>query len=189
MDNKLAVLKKFFRKNHRLPSYTEMLKMFGFASKKAVYDVIQNFIKEGWLKKINNKLAPTSAFFSLPLYGIVKAGFPILAEEDKQYLTLDEYLIEDPNSSFLLKVSGDSLMNIGIFDGDIVVIKKNSTAFSGEVVLAEIDKEWTLKIYKKDRKKNTAYLEPANPKYPLLYPERELVIHGIVKGVIRKLVN
>jgi len=189
MDSKLAVLKKFFRKNHRLPSYTEMLKMFGFASKKAVYDVIQNLIKEGLLKKINNKLAPTSAFFSLPLYGIVKAGFPILAEEDKQYLTLDEYLIDDPNTSFLLKVSGDSLMNIGIFDGDIVVIKKNNTAFSGEVVLAEIDKEWTLKIYKKDLKKNIVYLEPANPKYPLLYPERELVIHGIVKGVIRKMIN
>jgi len=189
MDNKLAALKKFFRKNHRLPSYAEMLKIFGFASKKAVYDVIQNFIKEGLLKKINNKLAPTSAFFSLPLYGVVKAGFPILAEEDKQYLTLDEYLIEDPNSSFLLKVSGDSLMNIGIFDGDIVVIQKKALAYSGEVVLAEIDKEWTLKIYKKDLKKKISYLEPANPKYPLLYPQRELIIHGIVKGVIRKMVN
>ena len=63
------------------------------------------------------KLAPTSQFFSLPLLGLVKAGFPILAEEDKKYLTLDEYLIEDPISSFLLTVSGDSLIELGIFEG------------------------------------------------------------------------
>jgi repressor LexA len=189
MDTKLTILKKFFRRNHRLPSYKEMLKLFGFASKKAVYDVIQNFIKAGWLKKIDNKLAPTQAFFSLPLYGIVKAGFPILAQEDRQYMSLDEYLIEDPNRSFLLKVSGDSLLNIGIFDGDIVVVEKKALAYPGDIVLAEIDKEWTLKIYKKDLKKKTVYLEPANPKYPLLYPQRELVIHGVVKGVIRKIIN
>jgi repressor LexA len=104
-------------------------------------------------------------------------------------MSLDEYLIEDPNRSFLLKVSGDSLLNIGIFDGDIVVVEKKALAYPGDIVLAEIDKEWTLKIYKKDLKKKTVYLEPANPKYPLLYPQRELVIHGVVKGVIRKIIN
>jgi len=117
---RLSIVKKFYRKNKRLPSYSEMLKLFNLSSKKAIFDIVQKFIEENFFQKIAGKLAPTSKFFSLPLLGVIKAGFPILAEENRDYLTLDEYLIEDPTSSFLLKVSGDSLVGIGIFEGDLV---------------------------------------------------------------------
>lgn len=182
----LSSLKSFYSKYRRLPSYSEMLKLFGFASKKAVFDVIQRLIEEGFLNKNNRKLSPTSSFFAIPLYGVVKAGYPILTEENKQYLTLDEYLIEDPISSFLLKVSGDSLFDIGIFDGDIVIIERKKEAKPGDIVLAEIDSEWTLKILRKDRKKQMLYLEAANDKYPPFYPKRELKIYGVVKASVRK---
>ncbi|KKQ01597.1 MAG: polymerase V subunit protein [Candidatus Roizmanbacteria bacterium GW2011_GWA2_36_23] len=184
--DKLQSVKKFYRKYRRLPSYSEMLKLFGFSSKNAVFKIVQKWMDEGLIKKINNKLAPTSKFFSLPFLGIIKAGFPILAEEDKNYLTLDEYLIEDPQSAFLLKVSGDSLSGIGIFEGDIVIIERKRQAITGDVVLAQIDKEWTLKILKKDRIKQLSYLEAANPKYPAFYPKQELQIFGVVKAVVRK---
>ena len=187
MREKLSQLKKFYRKFKRLPSYSEMLKIFGFSSKNAVFKIIKNLINEGFIKKENKKLAPTSKFFALPLLGQIKAGFPILAEEDRNYLTLDEYLIEDPNSSFLLKVSGDSLSGVGIFDGDIVIIERKKEASPGAIVLAQIDKEWTLKILKQDRKQHLFYLEAANPKYPPLIPRQELQIFGVVKAVIRKL--
>ncbi|MEO6509209.1 MAG: S24 family peptidase [Patescibacteria group bacterium] len=185
----LAKLKTFYKKNRRLPSYSEMGKLFGFASKKSVFDIVHRWIEEGFLQKINEKLSPTTKFFSLPLLGIIKAGFPILAEENKQYLSLDDYLIEDPQSSFLLKVSGDSLIDEGIYDGDIVIIERKKDANAGDIVLAEIDKEFTLKILKKDPVRRISYLQAANPNYPAFYPKFELNIHGVVKGVVRKLYN
>lgn len=187
MINRIDSLKRFYKKNRRLPSYREMLTLFGLSSKNAVFRIVSKWIEEGVLQKIDGKLSPTSRFFSLPLLGFVKAGFPILSEENKKYLTLDEYLIEDPVSSFLLTVSGDSLIELGIFDGDIVIIEKKRNATSGDIVLAEIDRQWTLKILRRDLAKKSHYLESANPKYPPFYPKEELKIHGIVKAVVRKI--
>lgn len=182
----LGLVKKFYRKHRRLPSYSEMLKLFGFASKNAVYKIVQKWLDAGLLKKEGGKFAPSSKFFALPLLGLVKAGFPILADENKEYLSIDEYLIEDPASSFLLKVSGDSMEGMGIFEGDIVIINKKNQAKNNDVVLAQIDREWTLKILKHDRSDQSRYLLAANPKYPPLYPKQELQIFGVVKGVIRR---
>lgn len=186
-NDRLDILKKFFKKNRRLPSYSEMLKLFDFSSKNAVFKLINKWVKANFFKKENGKLSPTSKFFALPLLGNIKAGFPILSEENKNYLTLDDYLIENPSSSFLLKVSGDSMTGVGIFEGDIVIVEKRKDAYTGDIVLAQIDNEWTLKILKKDRLKRTIFLEAANPRYPRFYPKSELQIYGIVRGVVRKL--
>ena len=184
MNDRLSKIKNFYRKHKRLPSYSEMLKLFNLASKNAVYKIIQKLIEAGFIKKDGHKLAPASMFFALPLVGLVKAGFPILAEENREYLTLDDYLIGDHQSSFLLKVSGDSLIGLGIFEGDIVIIEKKGLATSGDIVLAQIDREWTLKILKKNGIR--AHLESANPKYPPFYPKQNLEIFGVVKAVVRK---
>ncbi len=188
LKESINLIKKFYSKNRRLPSYSEMLRIFGFSSKKSIYDLVNKLIKEGFLKKQGRKLVPTSLFFSLPVLGVVKAGFPILADENKEYLSLEEYLIEDPQSSFLLRVSGDSLVDMGIFDGDYVIIKKTKVAYTGNIVLAEIDGEWTLKIFQKDLN-GKPYLQPANPRYPPLYPRFKLDIYGVVQAVVRKLRN
>lgn len=185
MDSDLITpLKKFYRANRRLPSYSEMLKIYNVASKKTVYTYIQKLIDDGFIKKINRKLSPTKMFFALPVYGMIQAGYPIIAEQDRNYLSLDEYLIESPDSSFLLKVRGDSMINVGIFEGDLVVIDRKKHVDAGDIVLAEIDREWTLKILKKVGRKS--YLEAANPNYPPFYPEQELKIHGVVRAVLRK---
>ncbi|OGK41658.1 repressor LexA [Candidatus Roizmanbacteria bacterium RIFCSPLOWO2_01_FULL_37_12] len=184
MNDRLDKIKKFYKKHRRLPSYSEMLNIFNLASKNAVFKIIQKLIEAGFIKKEGAKIAPASKFFALPLVGLVKAGFPILAEENRDYLTLDDYLIGDPQSAFLLKVSGDSLIGLGIFDGDIVIIERKRPATSGDIVLAQIDREWTLKILKKDGIR--AHLESANPKYPPFYPKQNLEIFGVVKAVVRK---
>ncbi|NTU46299.1 LexA family transcriptional regulator [Candidatus Roizmanbacteria bacterium] len=184
LENYLDKVKGFYAKSKRLPSYSEMLILFGFSSKNAVYRIVHKWVDEGILQKENNKLSPTSRFFALPFYGIIKAGYPIIAEENKSYLTLDEYLIEDPQSSFLLKVSGDSLVDAGIYEGDIVIIDSKREAYTGDIVLAQIDREWTLKILRKTQ--GLTYLEAANPKYPLFKPRQTLEIRGVVKGVVRK---
>ena len=187
--DRLGQIKRFYRKYKRLPSYSEMLRLFGLASKKAIHDIVHKWIDEGQLKLDGNKIVPSQSFFALPLFGVIKAGFPIIAEENKDYLSLDEYLIEDPQSSFLLKVSGESLIGIGIYDGDIVIIERKRQATLGDVVLAEIDREWTLKILQRERESRKFYLAAANPKFPPFFPTQEMKIFGVVKAVIRKLRN
>src|SRR3989344_2261372 len=149
IEDRLSAIKKFFRKNRRLPSYSEMLKLFNISSKNAVFKIINKLIDLGFIEKDSKKLSPTKKFFALPLLGIIKAGFPILTEENKDYLTIDDYLIENPQTSFLLKVSGDSLIGVGIFEGDIVIVERKKDVTTGSIVLAQIDNEWTLKIWAK----------------------------------------
>lgn len=180
----LEQLQKFYKTNKRLPSYSEMLAIFGLASKNAIHKIIKKLIEAGYLDQLSGKLAPASRFFQAPLLGNVKAGFPTGAEEDLNFMSLDEYLVDNPSSSFMLKVAGDSLEGIGIFKGDIVILEKAKEASRGEIVLALIDGEWTLKIIEKVNGKTV--LRSANPKYPDFYPHLSLEIFGIVKSVIRK---
>ncbi len=186
MTDRITLLKHFYKKHSRLPSYSEMLKLFNVSSKNAVFKMINKWIEEGFLKKDEGKLAPAEKLFALPYLGVIKAGFPILAEENKEYLSLDDYLIGDPSSSFLLKVSGDSMEGVGIFEGDIVIVEKKRDASLGTIVLAQIDREWTLKILRRDRSTRKYYLVAANPKYPDFYPHEDLQIFGTVKAVVRK---
>jgi len=181
----LASLKRFYGKKKRLPSYSEMLGLFGVSSKNAIYKIVHRWINEGLLQKENGKLSPSSQFFSLPLVGTVRAGHPILADEHKSYLTLDEYLINDPASSFLLKVRGDSMVNAGIFEDDLVVIDSGERAENGDIVLAEVDNEWTLKYLTIEH--DRTYLEAANERYAPIHPRFQMKIHGVVRGVIRRL--
>ena len=180
----LETLQSFYRKNKRLPSYSEMLTLFGLASKNAIHKIVKKLIATGYLYQLSGKLAPAKLFFQAPLLGNVKAGFPTGAEEDLNFMSLDEYLVDKPGSSFMLRVAGDSLEGIGIYKEDIVILEKAKEASRGEIVLALIDGEWTLKIIEKVN--GMTVLRSANPKYPDFYPHLSLEIFGIVRSVIRK---
>lgn len=117
--------------------------------------------------------------------GRVEAGFPSPAEEElRDTLSLDEFLVQNPDASFLLKVSGDSMTGAGILPGDLVIVDRGQTARSGDIVIAEVDGEWTMKFLKKSG--DAVYLVPANPKYKPIRPQRELKITGVVTAVVRK---
>jgi len=189
IKERLNKLKRYFRKYRKLPTYEEMLSLFSVSSKNSVFKTITKLVDFGFIRRVGKSLSPTSKFFALPILGTVPAGFPIIADEDRKYLTLDEYLIEDPISSFLFTVRGDSLIGEGIMDGDLVVVGKGNKAFPGDIVLAEIDKEWTLKILRKNNRNQRYYLEAANPKYPPFFPLQEMNIFGVVRAVIRRLRN
>jgi len=184
-EPRLNKLRTFYKTHRRLPSYSEMLKLFKLASKNAIHKIVKKWTEAGLLEKVNNKLAPTNQFFQLPILGLVKAGFPMAADEVVDFMSLDDFLIDKPQASFLLKVSGDSLKDVGIFPHDLVIIEKKQQASPGEIVLALIDREWTLKIFQKKGKK--VFLQSANKKYPSFYPRQELQIFGVVKGVVRKI--
>jgi SOS regulatory protein LexA len=122
---------------------------------------------------------------SYRVLGFVEAGFPSPAEEElRDTISLDEFLIQNPDASFLLKVSGDSMVNAGILPGDMVIVDRGQTGRSGDIVIAEVDGEWTMKFLKKSG--DVIWLVPANPKYKPIRPQRELKICGVVTAVVRK---
>lgn len=180
------LLAAFFRENRRMPSFAEMVELFGVRSKSVVHFWINKLVEAGMVEKDDRGyLRLTRGAFAIPRLGSVRAGFPSPEEEAlRDILSVDEYLITRPESSFLLEVTGDSMVGEGILAGDLVVVEKGREPKNGDVVVAEVDGAWTLKTFRRQGKQ--ILLEAANPNYPLIKPKMELKLGGVVTGVIRK---
>ena len=180
------IIADFFRENRRMPSYAEMINLLGVKSKSVVDFWIKKLLGAGIIEKDNKgHLTFTKRSFAIPLVGSVQAGFPSPEEEALcDVISMDEYLISRPDSSFLLQVSGDSMIGEGIREGDLVIVEKGREPRNGDIVIAEVDGEWTIKYFRKQGKQ--VVLEAANPQYPLIRPQQELKIGGVVSAVIRK---
>jgi repressor LexA len=176
----------FFKVYRRMPTYSEMLAVLGVRSKSVVHFWVRKLLQEGILEKDpGGFLRPVQRGFALPLVGEIQAGFPSPAEEElRDLISLDEYLITRPESSFILKVSGDSMTGEGIKPGDLVIVEKGREPKDGDVVIAQVDGEWTMKFFRKKGKQ--IVLEAANPKYDPIKPREELRIAGVISAVIRK---
>ncbi|MBI4136752.1 LexA family transcriptional regulator [Candidatus Roizmanbacteria bacterium] len=184
--NRLQKIKEFYTTNRRLPTYTEMLELFGFSSRNAVFKLVHKWIEEGILEKMGNRLAPTEQFFALPVLGFIQAGTPTIHGEyySEESISLDQYLVPNPGFTFLLRVSGDSMINAGIHEGDLVILDNKRTAKPGDIVAALVDNEWTLKYF--NRANGKTYLTAANPAYGPIYPKENLIVGGVVVKVIKE---
>ena len=100
-------------------------------------------------------------------------------------LTIDDYLIERPSQTVLIRVKGDSMKDAGILEGDLVVVEKTATAKRGDVVVAIVDGQFTLK--RLDVERGQFVLKPENKAYPVIRPEGTLEIFGVMVGLVRKL--
>ncbi len=182
----VAKLRAFWRRERRMPSYEEMLGLFDYQSKNSVFGALRKLADLGFLELKRGRAVATGRLTgSLRLLGSVHAGFPSPAEEElADTLSLDDLLIRRPEATFMLTVQGDSMIAAGIVPGDMVLVEKGGTPKLHDIVVAQVDDEWTLKYYMKDRE--GVRLDPANPKYKPIRPKRSLVIGGIVKAVIRK---
>jgi repressor LexA len=119
------------------------------------------------------------------LLGLVEAGFPAAAEESElDTMSIDEYLIKNRDATYMLKVKGDSMKDAGIVEGDMVIVERTQSPKVGQIVIADVDGEWTMKYLRK--KGGEFYLEAANDKYPDIHAEGELQIAAVVRGVVRK---
>jgi SOS regulatory protein LexA len=176
----------FYKKHKRMPVYTEMMSLLGFRSKNAVAKVINKLIDEGVLEKDSSgHLLPNMLVGEIPVLGLVEAGIPSDVDDiSSDTLNIADYLVHDKECTYLLKVKGDSMIDAGIHDGDMVVAEKKNQARDGDIVIAMVDGGWTMKYYR--NRKGQIYLEPANKDFKDIYPESQLEIAAIVKGVIRK---
>ena len=169
-----------------LPSYSAIATTFNFKSKNSVKQYIQILKQKNYLETIENNLyIKKDKLGANFVMSSVKAGFAsIMDDKIEKRLSIDELLNINAPSSFVFKVSGDSMIDIGIYEDDYVVIKKTSKANVGDIVLGIIDNEFSLKVLRHD--KNGAYLEPQNKDYPNLRPKFSLKIFGVATGIVRQ---
>lgn len=178
-------IQQFYRTHKRMPGYSEMCTLFGFASKNAVAKVVDKLIDEGVVRKDSRgKLIPHMLGDEIPMLGYVEAGFPSPAEETAlDHITMDDLLLGSRDKLYLLRVKGDSMIDAGIYEGDLLLVERTENARVSDIVVANIDGEWTVKYLRERRGRR--YLEAANDAYPDLHPESSLEIGGVVRSVIR----
>ncbi|HTP63890.1 MAG TPA: transcriptional repressor LexA [Geobacteraceae bacterium] len=176
----------FHDEHGRMPSYAELARIAGLHSKSSAFHLAGKLVREGWLKRDpQGKLLPGPRTTGVKLLGSIAAGFPSPAEEElSDVITLDELLIKNREATFLLKVTGDSMRDEGIRHGDLVLVERTTDVRPGNIVVANIDGEWTIKYFR--RRGKQVYLEPANRAYKTIVPQAELKIDLVVRAVIRQ---
>ena len=186
LKSRAEAISGFYQKTGRMPSFSEIGDMLGLRSKNAVSKLVARLEEMKVLEKDKTgRLIPGSIAYPVRILGTVEAGFPSPAEEElADNISLDDLLIQNRQATFLLKVSGDSMMNAGILPGDMVIVDRGQTPKSGDIVIAEVDGAWTMKYLRK--RGESVALIPANPKYKPIRPENELKVAGVVTAVVRK---
>lgn len=177
-------LREFYFKHKRLPTYTEIAKVFNYSSRNGGFKFVQKLIKEGIIAKdTNGQLVPKN-LFSIPLLGIIHAGIPQEANAQEDSLDLYNFIFNIPGDVFSLRVRGDSMNGEGINEGDIVIVDHAKKVRNGDIVAACVDGEWTIKYFQKNLKGEVSLI-PANKAYKIIYPKESLEIGGVVINVIR----
>ena len=178
-------LQDYYAKHRVLPSYARIGALVGLNSKASVAEMVLRLKSEGFLESTpDRRLKPGKRFFERPVAESVRAGMPSpAADTAAETLTIDEHLVANPSRTLLVKVKGDSMIDAGILDGDTVVVEKRTSANVGDIVVAILDNEFTLK--RLAREKGRIVLRPENKAYPVIRPKDDLEIFGVVVGQFR----
>ena len=207
----LNYLKKSFKTNRVSPSFEEMKIALGLKSKSGIHRLISALEERGFIERLHNKArairvistsddqniksnvesfkntnTEQSEAKSVKVYGKIAAGTPVEAIENPEgYMSIPSEMIKNANQHYALKVSGESMVDAGILDGDIAVLEKTETVKNGDIVVALIDnQEATLKRIRK--KSNSIALEPANKNFETrIFGPKRITIQGKLVGIIR----
>lgn len=174
------------------PTRAEIASQLGFRSPNAAEEHLKALARKGVIEIVSGAsrglrlLLEEPELEGLPLIGRVAAGEPILAQEHiESHYQVDPALFK-PNADFLLRVSGMSMKDIGIMDGDLLAVHKTQEVRNGQVVVARIDDEVTVKRWKKEG--NTVHLLPENSDFsPIIVDthQQSLMVEGLAVGIIR----
>lgn len=210
----LEFIEEFKAANSYVPSQAEIAKHFGFSSLGTIQNYLNRIERAGFLKRdwnakraltVKKNLLTTSGSLkniphhnhnqqhltTLPLLGWIAAGSPIEAIQEARPIEVPQFMLKPRMEHYLLKIKGDSMIDEGILDGDFVIVQKTETAKSGDVVVALIDSEATIKrlnIRKDEEGEKQIELLAANSKYaPIrIRPGQDFRIQGIYSGLLRK---
>ena len=192
----LQFIIKQIREYNLPPSVSEMAVFLKVKSKNAVAKLLTALEKSGHLKtsgkargiSVLDSLGESleKGLISVPLLGNIQAGSPHLAEEQiEEWINLPQTLIRGRRDVFLLRVRGDSMVNAGIYEGDLVIVRPTKEVKNNDIVVALLHDEATVKRF--IQIKNRAYLKAENPRFKDIYPKEEWMVQGKVVGVIRQL--
>lgn len=184
----LGRLRDYYADAKRIPSHQRICALMGFASKTAAKKLLARLEMAGFVERTPDDDAwiPGSRFFERPLADIaVRAGAPDMIESTQGELFLiDQYLVRQPSRTVMVPVKGESMIDAGIHDGDLVVVERTKAAKAGDFVVAIVDNEFTLKELGVEKGK--FILKPHNPAYPIIRPTSQLEIFGVVTGLVRR---
>ncbi|MEO8634073.1 MAG: transcriptional repressor LexA [Gemmatimonadales bacterium] len=191
----LNYLQEHIRERGYAPSFEEIAEQFSFQSLATVHEHLTNLERKGYIHRTHNEsraievLPPkgTTGATEIPLLGRVAAGAPIESIASGETLAVPDALLPRRGPNYALKVQGESMIDDHIIDGDFVVVNGRQAAENGEMVIAMINgSEATVKRYYREPG-GWIRLQPANPTMqPMRFQERDVLIQGVVVGVIRK---
>jgi repressor LexA len=190
----LSFIESRIERNGVAPTLQEIADAFGFRSTASAQKHVAHLERKGFLLRekhqkrgltIAEKNRQPTAPMDLPLYGVVAAGSPIESFPDEENVAVPASFLR-AGDHYVLRVRGDSMIDDGVHDGDLVVVQRTETAPDGEMVVALVGDEATLKrIYREGP--STIRLQPANPTMPtMLAPAAQVKVQGIVVGLLRK---
>lgn len=198
----LEYIKKYSKENKMPPTVREIGNHFDISSTNGVRSILAALIKKGYISRSprlsrgieiiganeeEKELSPSNTI-EIPIVGRVAAGTPILAVQNLEgTVTIDRDFLACRTDVFALRVKGDSMINAGIFDGDLIFARQQKTADRGEIIVAQVDNEATVKYYHPNA--DHVELRPANPSYrPIIVKrDKDFSIAGRVIGVMRKI--
>jgi repressor LexA len=186
----LGKLQDYYAQERIIPSTTQLSVLWNGKARSWTHRIVQRLKEEGFLENgPGGRLRPGPRFFERTVGHRIRAGLPQEAfDVQPELLRIDDYLIEKPSQTILFPVKGDSMIDLGILEGDMVVIERSDSASPGQVVLAIVDNEFTLKVLARD--KEGYYLEARNDRrrgdYLPIRPEQKLEIYGFYVGLFRK---
>jgi repressor LexA len=185
-DEYLAKLRDYYAEHRVLPSFAGVAKLVGLKSTSAVAAMVKRMKEPGYLDSSpDRRLQPGKRFFEREVLDSVPAGSPQPANDVlPDAFNIDEHLIDSPSNTVMLKVAGDSMVDAGLLPGDVVIVKKGAPANPGDIVVAVVDGEYTVKYLAID--KSVFYLKPGNNAYPNIRARDYLQIFGLVIGSFRK---
>lgn len=188
----LDVIVQYQQEFGYMPSYREIAETLNLSSPASIHQYIKILEEKGFIKteanesrsiELTAKSLPVPQAVSLPLVGLITAGSPIEAVEQKDAIGVPITLVDDPANSYVLKVKGESMIEDGILDGDFVIVERNPSPKNGDIVVALLDNTYaTLKRFY--REKSRIRLQPANSTMSPIYVS-DPIIQGVVKGLIR----
>lgn len=182
----LAQLQDYYAEHRILPSLSGIADLVGMKAKSAASGMVNRLIEAGYLAPApGRRIQPTEKFFEREVLDAVQAGAPQSANDSSPVgFNIDDYLIDTPSRTVLLTVKGDSMIEAGLMPGDTVIVKKGAPAQNGEIVVAIVDGEYTVKYLAHD--KNGFYLKPGNKNYSDIRANDHLEIFGLVVASFRK---
>lgn len=187
----LGRLRDYYADSRRIPSYSRLAELMGFASKTAAMKLLGRLEAQGYVERTPDDDAwiPAKRFFERSLADAsVPAGMPVLVNDvSGEPFFVDDYLIKTPSRTAMIPIRGDSMIDAGINDGDLAVVERGAPARNGDYVVAIVDNEFTLKELGIER--GSPILKPHNKAYPVIRPQGSLEIYGVMVGLVRRYRN